>query len=223
MIYADILFFAVVAAFLVLKLRRTLGKKDGTEERLRERMQKMQQEMSQQFHQAEAEIRTQVDKNVVEAEAVELPVKDEKVAKKLEEISQKDSRLDVSEFVKGAQRAFEMVVDAFNQQDKDVLRHLLAPDVFQQFEAEIDRLEKQGNQVQTTIVSMEPPLILSASLRGKRVQIEVEFVTEQINVVRDKDDKVVEGNASEVDEVREDWVFERQMDASSPAWMVVAT
>jgi predicted lipid-binding transport protein (Tim44 family) len=53
--------------------------------------------------------------------------------------------------------------------------------------------------------------------------ITVKLVSDQINVTRDGDGKVVEGDPSAVTSVTDIWTFSRNTRARDPNWTLVAT
>ncbi len=132
--YLDIIFFAMVAAFIALRLRSVLGRRTGNERRRPSR-----------FDQAGTDSGKVVplperDKAKPQA-AEEVPVADPKdaaVKAGLTEIRLADPSFDLDRFLAGARAAFAMIIEAFAKGDKDTLRSLLAPEVFENFSTAID-------------------------------------------------------------------------------------
>jgi predicted lipid-binding transport protein (Tim44 family) len=70
---------------------------------------------------------------------------------------------------------------------------------------------------------MEEAKITAAELSGRTTRISVRFVAELISVTRDKSGTVVEGDATEVQTIRDAWTFAREVDSRDPNWKLVAT
>ena len=58
-------------------------------------------------------------------------------------------------FIEGARKAYEIIVAAFAKGDRDTLRRLLSPDVFDGFAAEISGREARGESVESALVSID--------------------------------------------------------------------
>lgn len=127
------------------------------------------------------------------------------------------------EFVKGARAAFEMIVDAFAKGDARVLKSLLDDSVYENFAAAIREREKAGHTLETTLVGIDQSEITAAAMQGRRAAVTVRFVTEQVNVTRDADGEVVEGDPNKVVKVTDVWTFSRDLRSSDPNWVLVAT
>ena len=85
-----------------------------------------------------------------------------------------------------------------------------------------DRQTAQETQ-QTTITGFEACELIDAQLRERQAICTVRFVTEQINVTRNAEGMIVDGNASEVTKVTDVWTFGRDTGSSDPNWLLVAT
>lgn len=149
-------------------------------------------------------------------------IKDKKLQDKIKEIKDKFPDFSAGHFVFGAQAAFEMVLEAFSTGDKDTLKGLLAKELYQDFEKEIDKRAKSGKQSCATLVAINASDIKKVSFDKNVADITVSFKSEQINVVKDKEGKIVGGNASAVDEVQDSWTFRRNMASSNPNWTIVS-
>ena len=130
---------------------------------------------------------------------------------------------DVEHFVAGAKAAYEMIVSAFAEGDRQTLKNLLAPDVYEGFVAAIAEREAQGHRSELTFVGIEEAKITAAELEGRSARITMRFVSELISVTRDKDGHVVEGDPTEVQTIRDIWTFARDVHARDPNWKLVST
>jgi predicted lipid-binding transport protein (Tim44 family) len=130
---------------------------------------------------------------------------------------------DGAPFVDGARSAYEMIVTSFARGDRDTLRSLLASDVFDSFSSAIGAREAQGETVETTFVSIDRTTIADAHLREGVAQVTVRFASKIITVTRDRAGAIVEGGVDKIMDVIDVWTFARQTAARDPNWKLVAT
>jgi predicted lipid-binding transport protein (Tim44 family) len=138
-------------------------------------------------------------------------------------ISKAAPDFDPEHFLSGAKAAYEMIVTAFAQGDRTTLKNLLAPDVYDGFVAAITEREKKERKAELTFVGIEETKIVAAELDGKDARISLRFLAELITCARDKDGNVVEGDATEVQTIRDAWTFARDVTSRDPNWKLVAT
>jgi predicted lipid-binding transport protein (Tim44 family) len=134
-----------------------------------------------------------------------------------------DRTFDVDYFLSGAKAAYEMIVTAFAGGDRASLKQLLAPEVFEGFNAAIGDREARGESVETTFVGIDKADITEASLKSGLAQITIRFVSQLISVTRDRSGTVLEGDPAKVVEVTDVWTFARDVRSRDPNWKLVAT
>lgn len=217
--YIDILFFAMVAAFIALRLRSVLGRRTGHERR-----------RSGGWQRAGANGRgdnivalPDRAKAVAEADPAIADMPDDKVKTGLTQIRLADQGFDLRQFLAGARSAFEMIVEAYASGEKQVLRPLLAEDVLAGFERAIDEREAAGQSLETQLMSIQEAEVVDAGMEDTRARVTVRFTSEQVNVVRDGSGQVVEGDAATAEEVIDIWTFERDTQSPDPNWLLVET
>ena len=130
---------------------------------------------------------------------------------------------DVNHFVDGAKMAYEMVVTAFADGDRVTLKNLLAPDVLEGFDAAISEREAKGERAELTFVGLQEAKITGAELDGRTAKLTLRFVADLISSTKDKDGKVVEGDATEVQTIRDAWTLSHDVASRDPNWKLVAT
>jgi len=217
--YIDILFFAMVAAFIALRLRSVLGRRTGHERR-----------RSGGFGPARP---NGAADNVVslperstsqtEAEAPFGSLSDAGAKSGLTQIRLADRRFDPQQFLNGARSAFEMIIEAYATGDKNTLRPLLADDVYAGFERAIDQREAAGQTFETQLTAVPAAEVLGAEMRGSVARVTVRFKSEQINLLRDPEGKILEGEPRTAEEVIDIWTFERNTTSPDPNWTLVET
>lgn len=134
-----------------------------------------------------------------------------------------DRSFDARHFLEGARSAYEIIVGAFASGDRDTLKALLGPDVYEGFNAAITEREQRGETVETTFVGMDKAEIVEAALKSGQAQITVRFVSQLISVTRTKAGAVVEGDPVKVAEVTDVWTFAREVKSRDPNWRLIAT
>ena len=216
--FLDIVLFAMVAAFLVLRLRSVLGRRTGHEQPRQDPISQRPQERENDGNVVELPGRTEPRGD--DAAAVDA---DDPLAAGLTRIGIADSTFDPTSFVEGAQSAFEMVVQSFAGGDKDTLRNLLADDVFDGFAEAIDQRAADNQTLETTIIGIKSADIVEASLTDRTAAITVKFVSEQVNVTRDSENRIIEGDPNQITEITDIWTFSRNTRSRDPNWKLVET
>ncbi len=219
--FLEIILFAMVAGFLILRLRNVLGRRTGQERRRPD-------PISARTAAEEARERDTVTALPERARPVE---RDETSVSALNsaglagiaKIKTTDRGFDPDQFVAGAKLAFEMIVAAFAKGDSTSLRPLLSDEVFAQFDGAIKVREKARQTLSTTLVGIREAEIVDAGVEGRTAQLTVKFVSEQINVTRDSEGRVVDGDPSAGATVTDIWTFARNTGSRDPNWTLVAT
>ena len=217
----DIVFFAVVAVFLILRLRSVLGKRTGNEEPPR-----WTRTPKDDGDTADNVIDLTRARRPVEAEPVvtaDVAATAGPLARGEAAIRARDPSFSNTGFLSGARMAFEMIVGAFAAGDKKALRPLLADQVYKPFCDAIDARARAGEELSTEIMGIKSAEIIEAIMVGTVAQVTVRFVSEQINVIKDLDGRIVEGDPSRIVPVTDEWTFSRDTRSKDPNWHLSAT
>ena len=134
-----------------------------------------------------------------------------------------DPAFDPIGFTGGARAAFTTIVEAFAKGDTAALRPLLDGPTYASFEAAIRGRAERKEKAETTLIGFEASDIAAASLQGSEAVVTVRFVSEQINVVRNADGQIIDGNPNEVQKVIDLWTFRRDTKSSDPNWLLIKT
>jgi len=217
----DIIVLAAIAIFVLLRLRSVLGQKTGNENPMEHL-----QEMLQQKDDRVVQLKPRNDDGEDEAEHAE-PEEEEKVADALEDgvgaIRKIDSSFRLSQFLEGSKMAFDMVMDAYEDDNHDVLRQLLSKEVYKEFAEAMEARDEGDEREFVTLVSVADAEATSVELKRNKAIIEVKITSEQIRVIKNKDDEIVGGNANNIINVEDSWVFTRDVKSSDPNWTIVET
>lgn len=216
----DIVFFALVAGFLILRLRSVLGRRTGNENRERWTPRLPQRGAPTPARSGESERAPPADTAAPTREPAE-PASP--LDATLTRIKLADPAFDRARFAEGAKAAFEMIVMAFAQGDTAALRPLLADDVYDNFSAAIRGRQDAKQTLETTIIGLKSAEIIEARMEGKTAFVTVKFVSEQVNVTRNAAGEIVDGDSNRVTPVTDVWTFARNTRASDPNWALVQT
>src|SRR5262249_18802175 len=134
-----------------------------------------------------------------------------------------DPTFDPGTFTGGARAAFTSIVEAFAKGDTAALRPLLDSATYGSFEAAIRGRAERKEKAETTLIGFEASDISAAELSGSDATVTVRFVSEQINVVRNAEGQIVDGNPNEVQKVIDLWTFCRDTQSSDPNWLLIKT
>jgi len=224
----DIILLAVVAGFLILRLRSVLGRRTGHEERTDPMAAFRQAERRGERREGEDTVvhfpeREGANADTAGIRRADLPGDATPLDKGLAAIRQADSGFNPQEFVSGGRAAFELILMAYAKGDLKTLRPLLANEVFEEFAGAIREREQAGEQLETTLVGIKQAEIAEAELQGKTAFVTVKFVSEQINVTRDRAGQVIDGADKRVETITDLWTFARNTRSRDPNWTLVAT
>ena len=134
----------------------------------------------------------------------------------LEAIRSVDGRFDPQRFLQGARIAYERIVEAYSRGDKKSLKGLLKPDVYSRYAEAIDARAKAGRELETKIIQIKKATIKEAALKGRQASILVAFSAEISTRESARDDK--EEPRVEIATTTEEWTFVRDMRSRDPNW-----
>ena len=213
--FLDLIFFAAVAVFLVMRLRSVLGRRTGTEQR------------RDPFAGAPADGKPAAMPPRPLPDLTAKPTVGTEPATPLAtgmaHIREADPSFDEGHFMTGARAAFEMILRAFAAGDAAALRPLLSDEVFANFNGAIEERRKAGHTHATTLVGIRSLDVIEADLHGRNAVITVKIVSDQINVTQDAGGKTVEGDPTAVTSITDIWTFSRNTRSRDPNWALVAT
>ena len=131
----------------------------------------------------------------------------------------------LQDFVAGARGAYEMILMAYEEGDRETLRALLAPDVFQAFEQGIAAREEAGLRVEARFIGVREAKVDETSFDPETniADITVRFVGELIVAVRDAENRVVDGDPNDIRRQTDRWTFSREMGSEDPNWLLTGT
>lgn len=159
----------------------------------------------------------------LEAEIEQFAHGDEQLAAGFKAVIEADPTFTPKSFLDGAKQAYEMIITAYAQGDRQMLKNLLEKDVFEGFQRAIAEREAAGQTVDFTFVGLPKIEISEAEYDRKNILVTVRFHAEVVSATRDKDGNLVEGNADQVQTIADEWTFARNPKSRDPNWKVVTT
>jgi predicted lipid-binding transport protein (Tim44 family) len=216
--FLDIILFAMIAAFIGFRLYNVLGRRTGNE-----------RSPDEQVRVPETPAKQRTEENVVKlperasATATANVSPSDPVARAMMDIKLADRSFDEAQFVEGARAAYEMIVTAFAEGDRDTLRSFLSEEVFSAFDRAISQREKHDQTMEFNFLGLEASKITAAELKNQTAEITIAFKSEVIEALRDKAGDLVEGESIAANHVNDVWTFARDVTVRDPNWALVAT
>ncbi|NBZ86801.1 Tim44/TimA family putative adaptor protein [Stagnihabitans tardus] len=205
----QLLVLAGIAVFLIIKLRSVLGTRDGFEPTATTPV-------------ARSMAETVVDGSLDEDISDHAP--DGASRSALAAMKGVEPSFNVTEFLKGARGAYEMILMAYDKAEIDRIRPFIGPEVEAGFDASVADRMARGLTVTSSFMGIRELAMTEATFdrASKRAEISIRFTGEVIRAVKDAEGKVIEGNATAIQRQREVWAFARTMGAGDPNWQLVA-
>jgi len=124
-------------------------------------------------------------------------------------------------FLKGAQAAYEIIVNAFAAADKATLKDLTSSDVYKNFVSILDERKNKKYINQFTFIGIKKAKIENIDKKDTLYSVKTRFISEIISCIKDKDNNIVEGNPEEIQTVNDVWSFSRDLNSEDPTWYLI--
>ena len=147
----------------------------------------------------------------------------EKISTKLKPASENFDEEDQKNFLNGAKIAYETIITDFSDSDNKLIasKPLLGKKVYDQFkEALLDR-DKIGNFAEITFIGIKSAKIKTHKKVEDSLEVIVDFVSEIITCIKDKDKKIISGDAEKIKTVYDTWIFSKDIRSSNPNWLLI--
>ena len=217
-ISVDLIFFIMIAAFLILRLRSVLGKRTGNEKK--------------------PSIDFSLGAGVIEKNfknKKQIKTKEDKIQDSLKEYKNLNTNGDVErickidptfspeKFLKGAKEAFEIIVKAYATDNLKKIKDLLGSDIFKTFSSVSNQRVKKKQILEHTFISFKSAEIKKIALKSTIAEIIVRFVTEQVNLLKNDKGKIIQGNSEYIENHIDNWIFSKDLKSSNPNWKLIVT
>ena len=208
-----VILFAMVAAFLALRLYSVLGKRTGHEQQLpKPAEERLGAPPAQRTIDVTPEVRESGTR------AIETGAESG-----LRAVIAADPSFDVAQFVEGSKSAYRMILEAFWKGDEETLGWRVEEDVRAGFTAAIAERREAGHVLENRLVAIERAQIVDVAVEGKTARITVRFDADIASVTRDADGNLVAGSMTDAVEAHDAWTFARTLRSDDPNWKLVET
>ena len=198
--YVDILIFAVLAVFLIFRLRSILGRRDGFEE-------DPNKKAAAAF---KSETKTDMNNELPSGEGIDA-------------IVAADSGFSKQAFLDGAEQVYEMILTAFARGNMEELRPFLGYEMAGSFSDAINERRKAGEELSITLTDLSRVDIREAGVKEGIASITVEYQSTQIRVLKDENGTIIDGDSNDPETFVDQWTFERDVTSANPNWLLIET
>ena len=188
--FIDIILLAMIAGFIILRLRNILGKKTGHEGKVSSAF----EDKNYNQFQAQVENKPSTKENLED---------DEK-----------------KQFLKGAEIAYESILTSFAKGEKEKLKKLLTKDVFNNFEQAIDHRNKENIKSELTFIGFKESKVEKFEKIKDEYFSTVKIICEIISVKKDKNKAIIEGDPDKIKTVTDYWKFSKDASSKNPNWFL---
>jgi len=139
-------------------------------------------------------------------------------SKNFDEVSQK-------EFLKGAKIAYETIITDFSDSDNKLIasKPLLGKKIYDQFKGALEDRANKGHFAEITFIGIKSAVIKTHKKIEDSLEVTVDFVSEIITCIKDKDKKIISGDSEKIKTVYDTWVFSKDIRSSNPNWLLIDT
>ena len=127
------------------------------------------------------------------------------------------------EFLNGAKIAYETIITDFAKGDLKKIKSLLDNKIFDQFKNSIKDRETKGLISDTTFIGINSAEIKEHKETNNILEVTVDFVSEIISCVRNKEKKIISGDPEKIKKVHDTWKFCRDIRSNNPNWFLKET
>ena len=128
-------------------------------------------------------------------------------------------------FLKGAQIAYETIITDFSDSDNKLIasKPLLSKKIHDQFKEALLERERQGHFAEITFIGIKSATVKTHKKIENSLEVTVDFVSEIITCIKDKEKKIVSGDSEKIKTVYDTWVFSKDIKSANPNWLLIDT
>ena len=127
------------------------------------------------------------------------------------------------EFLKGAKIAYDTIITNFASGNLKNIKLLLNKKIYTQFSDAIKDRKEKGHTSETTFIGINSAMIKNHQKENNILEVTVEFVSEIISTLKDKDKKILSGDPDKIKKVYDSWKFSRDLRSLNPNWLLIDT
>lgn len=211
--YIDILILAMIAIFIINRLKNVLGKKTGNE-----------QDIFEKFSRNKTSFKESPPDQTTVSQVTKDKVKDvffhedPKINSDLRKIYNQDQSFESEQFLDGSKKAFEYIIKNYSEENLEPLKALLSKSIYKDFQSQINARMKKSENLDITIIGIKSAEIKSAYLKSNIANISVKFNSEQVQVLKDLKGKIIDGDSNQILTIVEQWSFSKNLKSKDPNW-----
>lgn len=226
----------VVAIVAIWKLRSVLGQRTSQDEARIDQQTRARQERERQAAANQRVVtvprRDDVGAGATAADQAAIAQAEEKVRtfsadpaveQGLLAILRAEGDFDPAHFMQGAKQAYEMIVTAFAEGNRKMLKDLLSREVADGFNAAIAERERKGEVIDQSFVGITKADIVGAEIKNGVATVTIKFESQLISATRNRSGEVIAGDPQRIADVTDIWSFAREVGSRNPNWKLVAT
>ena len=129
------------------------------------------------------------------------------------------------EFLTGAKIAYETIITDFSDNDNKLTtsKPLLSKKIYEQFNEALKERNERGHYAEITFIGINSASIKEHTKVHNNLQVTVDFVSEIITCIKDKEKKIISGDPEKIKKIYDTWVFSRDIKSNNPNWQLVDT
>ncbi len=209
-----VVIFAMVAAFLGMRLYAVLGKRTGHEQ--------PQTRPNEELLRPPGAPPAREDGRDLAPPAADNPQSPGAEAG-VRAIMVADRAFNPAEFLEGAKAAYRMILEAFWAGREEDFAAYVAEDVRLAFAESIVERTSDGHVLDNRLVAIERATITDARLEGNIATVIVKFEADIAAVTRDNAGKVIAGSLIDAVPTEDVWTFTRTLRSVDPNWILTDT
>lgn len=215
-IIIEIILYAILAIFIFSRLYNAFGKEEGVI--IKNKILDIEGR-----HSLEGDLNNNIsNEEKIPKDNLQYVAKENLVQmqQSLNEIKIKDQTFSTDAFIEGAERAFEMIITAYNTSDLTTLKKLLDKNLAENLIEKIKQRDLKKYNYQNILIAVIKKELQELWLEGENIYATVKFVSEQINVVRDSAGQAISGDPNSTNIIEDIWKFKREAKPLNKKWVL---
>lgn len=207
----------MIAVFIINRLRNVLGKKTGNESDI---VEKFTQKKTT-YKESDPDTVTNTKRKSKDQFKSQTLHSDKKINNSINQILKIDPNFEIHAFSDGAKKAFEFILKEYSNNNLNQLGKLVSKKMYVAFESQIKDREKAEEDLEITVISVNDPKIENIKIEKKNIAfVKLGFNSEQVQVVKDKNGQVIDGDNNQILAIKESWTFSKNLKSEDPNWIL---
>jgi predicted lipid-binding transport protein (Tim44 family) len=129
------------------------------------------------------------------------------------------------DFLNGAEIAYETIITDFSDSDNKLIasKSLISKKIHDQFKEALQDRENKGHFAEITFIGIKSATIKTHKKIEDSLEVTVDFVSEIITCIKDRDKKIISGDDKKIKTVYDTWIFSKDIKSFSPNWLLINT